>query len=68
MITTAGGLIFAGRFNGQLTALDSDTGQRLWSFQTDGGFTTTATTFEHEGVLYAVPGDNDVFAVDVKTG
>jgi quinohemoprotein ethanol dehydrogenase len=51
-ITTAGGLIFAGRFNGELTALDSDTGQRLWSFQTDGGFTTTATTFEHEGVQY----------------
>ena len=51
-ITTAGGLIFAGRFNGQLTALDSDTGQRLWSFQTDGGFTTTATTFEHDGVQY----------------
>ena len=51
-ITTAGGLIFAGRFNGQLTALDSATGQRLWSFQTDGGFTTTATTFEHDGVQY----------------
>ena len=51
-INTAGGLIFAGRFNGELTALDSDTGQRLWSFQTDGGFTTTATTFEHDGVQY----------------
>jgi len=51
-ITTAGGLIFAGRFNGELTALNSDTGQRLWSFQTDGGFTTTATTFEHKGVQY----------------
>lgn len=51
-ITTAGGLIFAGRFNGELTAMNSDTGQRLWSFQTDGGFTTTATTFEHRGVQY----------------
>jgi mono/diheme cytochrome c family protein len=53
-ITTAGGLIFAGRYNGELTALDSDTGQRLWSFQTDGGFTTTATTFEHRGTQYLV--------------
>ncbi len=53
-ITTAGGLIFAGRFNGELTAMDSDTGQRLWSFQTDGGFTTTATTFEHRGTQYLV--------------
>jgi alcohol dehydrogenase (cytochrome c) len=51
-ITTAGGLIFAGRFNGELTAMNTDTGQRLWSFQTDGGFTTTATTFEHKGVQY----------------
>jgi alcohol dehydrogenase (cytochrome c) len=51
-INTAGGLIFAGRFNGELTALDSDTGQRLWTFQTDGGFTTTATTFEHKGTQY----------------
>ncbi|WP_428100067.1 PQQ-binding-like beta-propeller repeat protein [Candidatus Rariloculus sp.] len=51
-VTTAGGLIIAGRYNGELTALNSDTGQRLWSFQTDGGFTTTATTFEHEGVQY----------------
>jgi alcohol dehydrogenase (cytochrome c) len=53
-ITTAGGLIFAGRYNGELTAMDSDTGQRLWSFQTDGGFTTTATTFAHEGEQYLV--------------
>lgn len=53
-ITTAGGLIFAGRYNGELTALDSDTGRRLWTFQTDGGFTTTATTFEHEGTQYLV--------------
>jgi len=53
-ITTAGGLIFAGRYNGELTALDSDTGRRLWSFQTDGGFTTTATTFEHDGRQYVV--------------
>jgi alcohol dehydrogenase (cytochrome c) len=51
-ITTAGGLVFAGRYNGELTAMHSETGQRLWSFQTDGGFTTTATTFEHEGVQY----------------
>jgi PQQ-dependent dehydrogenase (methanol/ethanol family) len=51
-ITTAGGLIFAGRYNGEFTALHSDTGQRLWSFQTDGGFTTTATSFEHGGVQY----------------
>jgi mono/diheme cytochrome c family protein len=51
-VTTAGGLIFAGRYNGELTAMDSETGRRLWSFQTDGGFTTTVTIFEHAGAQY----------------
>jgi mono/diheme cytochrome c family protein len=51
-ITTAGGLIFASRYNGELTAMHTDTGQRLWSFQTDGGFTTPVSSFEHEGVQY----------------
>src|SRR5262245_37296591 len=49
-ITMASGLIFAGRSNGELTAMNSDISQRVWSFQTDGGFTTTATTSAHEGV------------------
>ena len=53
-ITTAGGLIFIGRSDGRLTAMNSDTGQRIWEFQTDGGVNTTATTFEHEGEQYVV--------------
>ncbi len=51
-ITTAGGLIFLGRSNGVMSAMDSETGQRLWSWQTDAGVDATAATFEHEGEQY----------------
>jgi alcohol dehydrogenase (cytochrome c) len=51
-IATAGGLLFVGRNDGRITALDSDTGQRLWEHQVDTAVFTTPTTFEHEGVQY----------------
>ncbi len=51
-ITTGGGLIFVGRSDGRLTAMDADTGQRLWQWRTDGGVDTTATTFMHNGTQY----------------
>ncbi|MFS8607172.1 MAG: PQQ-binding-like beta-propeller repeat protein, partial [Gammaproteobacteria bacterium] len=34
VVTTAGGLLFVGRNDGRLTALDSATGEKLWEFQT----------------------------------
>jgi alcohol dehydrogenase (cytochrome c) len=48
-IHTAGGLLFVGRSDGRLTALDDRNGDELWSFMTDAGVNTTATTFEYEG-------------------
>jgi quinohemoprotein ethanol dehydrogenase len=53
-ITTAGGLIFIGRADGVMTALDSATGNKLWEFQTDAGIHSTPTTFEHKGKQYVV--------------
>jgi quinohemoprotein ethanol dehydrogenase len=53
-IVTAGGLLFVGRSDGRLTALDSRTGAKLWEFQTDAGVNTTATTFEDQGEQYVV--------------
>ncbi len=53
-IVTAGGLLFVGRSDGRLTALDSSTGAKLWEFQTDAGVNTTATTFEYRGEQYVV--------------
>jgi len=53
-IVTAGGLVFVGRSDGRLTALDSSTGARLWQFRTDAGVNTTATTFAFRGKQYVV--------------
>jgi mono/diheme cytochrome c family protein len=51
-VTTAGGLVFVGRNDGRLTALDSATGARLWEFQTGAGMNSSASVFEHDGRQY----------------
>ncbi len=48
-VSTAGGLVFVGQSNGELDALDAETGKVLWSFQTGAGANTTVTPFEDEG-------------------
>jgi quinohemoprotein ethanol dehydrogenase len=53
-LATAGGLVFVGRSDGRFTALDADTGNRLWQFQTDAGVAASASTFEHTGHQYVV--------------
>ncbi|MEP7314147.1 MAG: PQQ-binding-like beta-propeller repeat protein [Pseudomonadota bacterium] len=51
-IATAGGLVFVGRNDGRLTALDKSDGRKLWEFQTDGGVNAPASTFEYKGKQY----------------
>ena len=53
-LATAGGLVFVGRNDGRLTALDSDTGLALWQFQTGAGMNAPTSTFEHDGKQYVV--------------
>ena len=53
-IVTGGGLVFVGRNDGRLTALDKSSGRRLWEFQTDGGVNAPASTFEYRGKQYVV--------------
>jgi alcohol dehydrogenase (cytochrome c) len=53
-VTTAGGLVFTGRNDGRLTALNSGTGKRLWEFQTGAGLNAPASVFEYEGEEYVV--------------
>ena len=50
--TTAGNLVFVGRSNGELTALDAESGDELWSFQTGAGANTTPAIFEWDGKEY----------------
>ena len=37
VLSTAGGLVFAGTDDGEFFALDANSGEKLWSFQTGGG-------------------------------
>jgi quinohemoprotein ethanol dehydrogenase len=52
--TTAGGLVFVGRNDGRLTALDSSDGKKLWEFQTGAGMNAPVSVFEHLGKQYVV--------------
>lgn len=51
---TASGLLFVGRNDGRLTALDADDGMKLWEFQTDAGLNAPVSVFEHEGTQYVI--------------
>ncbi len=62
-VVTGGGLLFVGRTDGRLTALDKRTGVKLWEFMTDAGVNTTVTTFAHQGKQYvAVHAGGGAFA------
>jgi len=54
ILATGGGLLFVGRNDGRLTALDSSTGDQLWEFQTGAGMHAPVSTFEHEGRQYLI--------------
>ncbi len=51
-LSTAGDLLFVGRSDGRLTALDTDTGMQLWEFQTGAGMNAPAISFERNGTQY----------------
>jgi len=53
-LATAGGLLFVGRNDGRLMALDSATGKQLWEFQTGAGMHAPVSTFEHKGKQYVL--------------
>ena len=52
LVATAGDLLFAGRNDGRLTALDARDGTKLWEYMTDAGVNAPATVFEHDGKQY----------------
>ena len=53
-LATAGGLLFVGRNDGRLTALDSSSGKQLWEFQTGAGMHAPVSAFEHDGKEYVI--------------
>ncbi|MCP5143721.1 MAG: PQQ-binding-like beta-propeller repeat protein [Gammaproteobacteria bacterium] len=54
MTATAGGVVFVGRNDGRLTALDTRDGAKLWEFQTGAGMNAPVTTFEYKGKQYVI--------------
>ena len=48
-LVTAGGLVFVGRNDGRVTALDTSNGERLWQFQTEAAVNSAFSTFVHKG-------------------
>ena len=63
VIVTAGGLLFLGETDGFLSAYESDTGEKIWRFQTGAPITHTAATYELGDHQYvAVPAGDTVWA------
>jgi quinohemoprotein ethanol dehydrogenase len=53
-LTTAGGLVFHGEPTGEFMALDAETGEILWKFQTGFGADAPAATYMINGEQYVV--------------
>jgi len=53
-VTTAGGLVFRGKIDGNLVAHDARTGQDLWTFQTGWGISAPPMTYSIDGKQYVV--------------
>ncbi|MCB1352790.1 MAG: PQQ-dependent methanol/ethanol family dehydrogenase [Rhodobacteraceae bacterium] len=52
VMTTAGGLVFFGTPEGKFIALDDETGEELWSFQTGSGIVGQPVTWDQDGEQY----------------
>jgi alcohol dehydrogenase (cytochrome c) len=52
MLATKGGLVFTGDQLGFIQALDAQSGEVLWKFQTGSGLNASPITYELEGVQY----------------
>jgi alcohol dehydrogenase (cytochrome c) len=56
ILSTGGGLVFAGLATGEFVALDARSGRMLWSFQTGSGIHSSPITYSVKGRQYvAVP-------------
>lgn len=49
LVSTAGGLLFAGRADGRVMAFDKRDGSALWEWQLDASIGAPVTTFEYRG-------------------
>ncbi len=52
VLSTAGGLVFSGTYEGNFYALDAQTGKPLWDFQTGGSISSNPISFTVDGHQY----------------
>jgi len=52
LLATGGGLLFNGRSTGEFFAMDADTGETLWTFQTSSGVNAMPITWTQKGRQY----------------
>jgi alcohol dehydrogenase (cytochrome c) len=63
VLSTAGGLVFAGDSDGNFIALDARTGRDLWNLQLGAAIYSTAITYQLDGKQYVViPAGSALFA------
>ena len=66
VLSTAGGLVFAGTNEGDFLALDASTGKSLWRFQTGGSVQSNPISYLSHGKQYvAIAAGNVIFAFSV---
>ena len=51
-LVTGGGLVFTGAATGEVIAVDTDSGKKLWQFQTGSGIIGLPVTWEQDGQQY----------------
>jgi len=67
LLSTAGGLLFAGDDQGELTALDARTGKALWHFNTGQPITASPIAYGWKGEDYiAIAAGSDVIAFGLQ--
>ncbi len=52
MLATGGGLLFTGKETGEFIAVDADTGEIVWQFQTGSGINAIPVTYTHQSRQY----------------
>ncbi len=73
MLSTAGGVVFAGRLTGEFEAFDAKIGKKLWQFKTGSGIEGQPVTWQQDGVQYVavtsgIGGVYSLFSGDERLG
>jgi glucose dehydrogenase len=68
VLATAGGVVFAGKGNGNFDAYDAETGSVLWTFYTGAGVNAPPASYTVDGKQYIVVAAGGNTQLDYKRG